>query len=87
MDIEFLKFMLPHYVVEESIEGLSQLLNDVILSIGERCNSPEHVGASEYYDEIQGKVLTPYNIVLVYLAEEDAAGEKSKLKRCILRED
>jgi len=87
VDIEFLKFMLPHYVPEERIEALSQLLNDIILSIGERCNSPEHVGASEYYDEIQGKVLTPYNIVLVFLAEEDAAGEKSKLKRCIFSEE
>jgi len=86
VDVEFLRFMLPHYVKEESIESLNNLLNDLILNVGERCMDVECVAVTEYYDEGRDRVMTPTSIVLSYLMEENANSDGNDLQQFVIRE-
>ena len=88
VDIEFLKYLLPHYVDEdgEAVETLKPLLSDVVLNAGERCVDFECVGITEYYDEAMGKVMTPLSIALNWLKEEEAAGGRGALDQFVVRE-
>jgi len=88
VDIEFLKYLLPHYVGEDSaeIETLQTVLSDVVLNVGERCTDIECVGVTEYYDEAMGKVMTPLSIALSWLKEEEAAGGRGALDQFVIRE-
>merc|ERR1719223_1235995 len=85
VDIQFIKFLLPHYADEDSIEGLSNILNDLLLNVGERCKDPSCVGVSEFYDEVRCKVLTPSSIVLTFLQEEDEAKGRGLLGQFLIR--
>jgi len=87
VDIEFLKYLMPHYVGQDSAESLQIQSNDVVLNAGERCENAECVGVEEYYDEAMGKVLTPLNIALGWLKEEDAAGGRGALDQFVIREE
>ncbi len=89
VDIEFLKILLPHYIEEESasMEELQNILSDVVLNAGGRCDDIECVGAAEYYDEARGKVLSPTGIAMAFLAEEDAAGKRGILGKFLIEED
>lgn len=87
VDIQFIKFLLPHYVDEDSLEGLSNILNDLLLNVGERCKDSSYVGVSEFYDEVRCKVLTPSSIVLTFLQEEDEAKSRGVLGQFLMRDD
>lgn len=87
VDIEFIKYLLPHYVQEDSaqFETLQTELSDVVTNAGERCSDAECVGVTEYYDEAMGKVLTPLSIVLSWINEEAAAGGRGALDQIVIR--
>ena len=87
VDVEFLKYLLPHYISEDSteIESLQTVLNDIVLNAGERCIEMEVVGVTEYYDEAMGKVMSPLSIALGWLKEEDAAGGRGALDQFVIR--
>ncbi len=85
VDVEFLKYMLPHYVNEDIVETLKSVLNDLLLNAGERCTNPDCVGAVEFHDEAMGKVLSPLSIALNFLKEEEAAGGRGALDNFVLR--
>lgn len=89
VDTEFLKILLSHYVEEESAskEELQNILSDVVLNAGGRCDDIECVGATEYYDEARGKVLSPTSIAMAFLSEEDAAGKRGILGKFLIEED
>ena len=87
VDIEFLKYLLPHYVGEDSIESVQTMLSDVVLNVGERCKDIECVGVAEYYDEAMGKVLSPLSIALGWLKEEAAAGGRGALDQFVIRKE
>jgi len=85
VDVEFLKYLLPHYVNEDSADTLHSVLTDLLLNVGERCTDPECVGISEFHDEAMGKVLSPLSIALNYLNEEESAGRHGALDQFVLR--
>ena len=87
VDIEFLKYLLSHYISEDSseIESLLTVLNDLVLNVGERCIEMECVGVTEYFDEAMGKVMSPLSIALGWLKEEDAAGGRGALDQFVIR--
>ena len=87
VDIEFLKYLLSHYISEDSseIESLQTVLNDLVLNAGERCIETECVGVTEYFDEAMGKAMSPLSIALGWLKEEDAAGGRGALDQFIIR--
>jgi len=86
VDTEFLKVLLPHYVDEESseIEDLINILGDIIINAGGRCDDFQCVGSTEYYDEARGKVLSPTSIAMAFLAEEEAAGKRGILGKFLI---
>jgi len=87
VDVEFLKYMLPHYVNEDIVETLKSVLNDILLNAGERCTNPECVGAVEFHDEAMGKISSPLSIALSFLKEEEAAGGRGALDQFVLRNE
>lgn len=89
VDIEFLKYLLPHYVGEDSpeMESVQTVLSDVVLNAGERCMDADCVGISEYHDEAMGKVMTPLSIALSWLTEEEAAGGRGALDQFVIRQE
>lgn len=89
VDVEFLKYMLPHYLAEDSSESetLQKTLDEIVLSAGDRCIDVECVGVNEYYDEAMNKVMSPLSIALGWLKEEDAAGGRGALNQIVIRSD
>ena len=93
VDVEFLKCMLPHYIGNHtsssgSIESLTTLLDELLINVGERCVDMECVGITEYYDEVNSQVITPLNVAMGYLVEEDnGGGESSVLDQFLIREE
>lgn len=86
VDVEFLKYLLPHFVSEDSAEFeiLCTLLNDLLLNAGERCLDSTFVGAMEYYDEAMNRVISPLLIALRWLKEEEAAGGRGALEKIVI---
>jgi len=96
VDVEFLRFMLPHYVggsasgssSSTNVESLGNLLDELMLNVGERCMDVECVGVTEYYDESRRQVMTPLGIVIGYLVEENSVpGGSSVLEQFLIREE
>lgn len=82
IDCAFLRQMALHYVKDETMAdgtngctNLYNLLNDVMLNVGERCSSKEIVGVEEFYDDQRGGVSTPISIGKLFM---DSCSDESK---------
>lgn len=86
VDVEFFKYLLPHFVTEDSadFETVCTVLNDVLLSASERCIDAAIVGTTEYYDESVNRVVSPLLIALRWLKEEEAAGARGALGKIVI---
>jgi hypothetical protein len=89
VDVEFLKYLLPHFLSEDSaeFEMVCTLLNDLLLNAGERCLDSRFVGAIEYYDETMNRVISPLLIALRWLKEEEAAGGRGALENIVINKN
>jgi len=87
--------MLLHYIStasssssSSSIESLGNLLDELMINIGERCMDIKCVGMTEYYDEVRMQAMKPSDIVMEHLVEESGiSGRSSVLKKNLIREE
>ena len=91
---EFLRHLLPHYVADETLadgtnplSGLSNLLNDVMLNVGDRCVDVECVGVNEYYDEARRTISTPLGIARRFFEGQEDLEEGSVLTNFVITEE